>query len=53
MKRREFLKTSAAVAGASAFVAPSFSIGKAGPSANDKINIAMVGNGGIALIRIA
>ncbi|MDP6634720.1 MAG: Gfo/Idh/MocA family oxidoreductase [Phycisphaerae bacterium] len=48
MKRREFLKTSAAAAGTAAFVAPQFSIGKSGPSANSKLNIAMVGNGGIA-----
>ena len=47
MKRRDFLKKSAAV-GAGVFVAPSFSIGKEGPSANSTINIAMVGNGGIA-----
>ena len=48
MKRRNFLKTSIAAAGASAFVAPRFSIGKPGPAPSDKINIAMIGNGGIA-----
>jgi predicted dehydrogenase len=45
--RRKFLKTASAV-GAGAFVAPQFSIGQAGPSANSKVNIAMIGGGGIA-----
>ncbi len=41
MKRRTFIKTTAA-AGAGAFVLPRFSIGQPGPSANSKLNIAMV-----------
>ena len=47
MKRREFIKRSAAV-GIAASVLPRFSIGKPGPSANSKMNIAMIGVGGIA-----
>ena len=47
MKRRNFLKTAAA-ASAGAFVLPRFSIGQPGPSANSKLNIAMIGAGGIA-----
>lgn len=47
MKRRNFLKTAAA-ASAGAFVLPRFSIAQAGPSANSKLNIAMIGAGGIA-----
>jgi len=47
IKRRDFLKCAGAV-GASTFVLPSFSIGKSGPSANSKLNIAMIGGGGIA-----
>ena len=47
MKRRNFIKTTAA-AGAGAFVLPRFSIGQPGPSANSKMNIAMIGVGGIA-----
>jgi hypothetical protein len=46
-KRRSFIKKSAAMA-AGAFVLPRFSIGQAGPSANSKVNIAMIGAGGIA-----
>ena len=46
MNRRNFIKTSAAATGA--FVLPQFSIGKPGLSANSKLNIAMVGAGGIA-----
>lgn len=42
MQRRKFFKTAAA-AGAGAFVLPRFSIGKPGPSANSKVNIAMIG----------
>ncbi len=45
--RRTFLKNSA-IAGAGAFVLPRFSIGKAGVSANSRLNIAMIGAGGIA-----
>lgn len=45
--RRFFLKRSAAAA-AGTFVLPRFSIGQAGPSANSKLNIAMVGSGNIA-----
>ncbi|MEO0793852.1 MAG: Gfo/Idh/MocA family oxidoreductase [Verrucomicrobiota bacterium] len=47
MNRRNFIKTSA-VATAGAFTLPRFSIGKPGPSANSKINIAMIGAGNIA-----
>lgn len=47
MKRRNFLKTTSAIA-AGAFVLPRFSIGKPGASANSKLNIAMIGAGGIA-----
>lgn len=47
MKRREFLKQSTA-AGAGAFVLPRFSIGRPGPSANSRLNIAMIGAGNIA-----
>ena len=47
MKRRNFLKTAAA-ASAGAFVLPRFSIGQPGPSANSKVNLAMIGAGGIA-----
>ena len=45
--RRTFLKTSAAVT-AGTFVLPQFSIGKPGPLANGKLNIAMIGAGNIA-----
>jgi hypothetical protein len=47
INRRTFLKTTA-VTTAGTFILPRFSIGKAGPSANSKINIAMIGAGGIA-----
>ncbi|MBL6912676.1 MAG: Gfo/Idh/MocA family oxidoreductase [Puniceicoccaceae bacterium] len=47
MKRRAFIRNTA-VAGAAAFVLPRFSIGQSGPSANSKMNIAMIGVGGIA-----
>ena len=47
MKRRNFLKT-AATASAGAFILPRFSIGQPGPSANSKLNLAMIGAGGIA-----
>ena len=47
MKRRDYIKTTAA-AGAGAFLLPRFSIGKPGPLANSKMNIAMIGVGGIA-----
>ena len=47
INRRSFLKTSAAVT-AGTFVLPQFSIGKPGPSANGKLNIAMIGAGNIA-----
>ena len=45
--RRHFLKTSAAVT-AGTFVLPQFSIGKPGPSANSKLNVAMIGCGNVA-----
>lgn len=47
MQRRNFIKTAAA-ASAGAFILPRFSIGQPGGSANSKINIAMIGAGGIA-----
>ncbi|MBT3191724.1 MAG: Gfo/Idh/MocA family oxidoreductase [Verrucomicrobia bacterium] len=52
MKRRAFIKTTATAA-AGGFVLPQFSIGQAGPSANGKLNIAMVGAGGIASMAYA
>lgn len=45
--RRTFMKKSAAI-GAGAFILPRFSIGTSGQSANSKVNIAMIGAGGIA-----
>ena len=45
MNRRNFIKSSVA-AGAGTFVLPRFSIGKSGPSANSKLNVAMIGAGG-------
>ena len=45
--RRTFFKKSIAFTAAST-VFPRFSIGQAGPSANSKLNIAMIGSGGIA-----
>lgn len=47
INRRSFLKGSATV-GAGAFVLPRFSIAQPGPPANSKLNIAMIGAGGIA-----
>jgi len=45
LKRRTFLSIAArAVAAQAAF--PSFAIGKQGPSANSKLNIAFIGSGG-------
>ena len=44
--RRKFLGTTGAAV-AWTFAVPSFSIGKAGPSPNSKLNIAMIGVGGI------
>jgi len=46
LSRRAYLKASAAVG--AAFVLPRFAIGRAGPSANSKINVALIGAGGIA-----
>ena len=45
--RRSFIKKSAAI-GTGIFVLPRFSIGKPGQSANSKVNVAMIGAGGIA-----
>ena len=45
MKRRTFLSTSAGTLAAGA-VFPSFAIGKAGKSANSKLNVAFIGSGG-------
>ncbi|MGZ0655455.1 Gfo/Idh/MocA family oxidoreductase [Coraliomargarita sp. W4R53] len=47
MKRRQFITNSAAVV-AGTFILPRFSIGREGPSANSRLNIAMIGAGGIA-----
>lgn len=44
MKRRTFLATSTAAAASTVF--PRFSIGKPGPSANSKVNVAFIGSGG-------
>ena len=44
MKRRTFLSTTTAAAASTVF--PQFSIGKPGPSANSKINVAFIGSGG-------
>lgn len=46
ISRRSFIQTAAAATGA--FVLPRFSIGQPGASANSKLNVAMVGAGGIA-----
>ncbi|MBK1877675.1 Gfo/Idh/MocA family oxidoreductase [Pelagicoccus mobilis] len=46
MNRRNFVKTAAL--SAAAFTPARFAIGKAGPSANSKLNIAMIGAGNIA-----
>ncbi|TMU57337.1 Gfo/Idh/MocA family protein [Flagellimonas algicola] len=45
--RRSFVKKSSSAA-AAAFLLPNFSIGKPGVSANSKLNIALIGAGGIA-----
>ena len=45
MKRRTFLTSSSTAIAASATL-PRFSIGKPGPSANSKVNVAFVGSGG-------
>jgi predicted dehydrogenase len=45
MKRRNFLSTAAGTVAAST-VFPSFAIGKPGPSANSKLNVAFIGSGG-------
>ncbi|MBK1875782.1 Gfo/Idh/MocA family oxidoreductase [Pelagicoccus mobilis] len=45
--RRDFIKKGA-VATASTFILPRFSIGKAGGSANSKVNVAVIGTGGVA-----
>ena len=47
MRRRDFLAAAGAVAAAT-FVPPQFNILKAGVSPNSKINVAMIGGGGIA-----
>lgn len=45
MKRRAFISTTTGTLAAST-VFPAFSIGKSGPSANSKLNIAFIGSGG-------
>ncbi len=45
MNRRSFLKTAAAAASTTI---PAFGLGKAGPSANSKVNVALIGTGNIA-----
>lgn len=47
MKRRTFITQSLSAA-AGTFVLPRFAIGSAGPSANSRLNIAMIGAGNIA-----
>ncbi|TYA74653.1 Gfo/Idh/MocA family protein [Seonamhaeicola marinus] len=47
MKRRQFIKNTAK-ASAGAVILPTFSIGKLGTSANNRLNIAMIGAGNIA-----
>jgi len=47
IKRRDFIKSTALVVGCS-FALPRFSIAQSGGSANSKVNIAMIGSGGIA-----
>ena len=47
LNRRKFIKGAAAGTAASAASMPLFSIGKPGPSANGKINVAVVGAGGM------
>jgi predicted dehydrogenase len=44
MNRRTFLTTTGAMAAGSTL--PAFSIGKSGPSANSKVNVAFIGSGG-------
>lgn len=44
--RRDYLKASAAIGGS--FFLPRFAIGQSGMSANSKLNIALIGSGGIA-----
>ena len=45
MKRRTFLSKAAGTLAASTLF-PGFAIGKPGPSANDKVNVAFIGSGG-------
>lgn len=45
--RRQFIKSASVIVGGT-FLLPRFNIAKAGPSANSKLNIAMIGAGGIA-----
>ena len=47
MRRRDFLAAAGAVA-AGTFIPQHFNIAKAGTSANSKVNVAMIGGGGIA-----
>jgi len=46
MNRRTFLSTTTGTLAAASSVFPSFSIGKPGPSANSKLNVAFIGSGG-------
>jgi len=48
LSRRSFIKKTAVATALTALVLPRFSIGKPGPSANSKVNIAHIGAGGIA-----
>lgn len=52
VNRRTFIKASTAL-GASSLIPQSFSIGKPGPSANSKLNIAMIGVGNIGNMAIS
>ncbi len=51
MNRRQFVKT-ASTAAAASFVLPSFSIAKSKKSANEKLNVAFVGVGGIGAMAL-
>jgi predicted dehydrogenase len=46
MNRRTFLSTTTGTLAAASGVFPTFSIGKSGPSANSKVNVAFIGSGG-------
>ncbi len=51
LTRRDFLKTSG-IAASTAWAAPRFAIGKPGESANEKINVAVIGAGGMGSMAV-